>query len=775
MSQLVAQTDGGAVAGPPPAYFEAYPRSNNDIPTSEQFGLHDLARIFGRHRLLILLVITLITVATATWQLLSPPQYTSTATIQVQLIDDVGANQADILARNVQRITNEVKLYRSLSVVQHLVRDVHALNRPDFQVEMGNMTGKTDSDKMSAAISAVLRMSAVKADEGSDLIELSVTSRSPQLSAMLANAFPAAVRAMKNDLNAGRSDQLLATLNAEQARRAQLAADAAKNLVDFRQSRRMLVGAGSQEDLQQVNRIATEAASAAGMRAGSAARAGGVAVAESIQTTAGASSPVLEQLRRQDAEYSAEYARLSQTYGSGHPDVVRVQGQLSEVRDGIAREQAKAVAVASAVQGAEAARQTQLARSDSSRDAARAGQLQAIVGRLTGEAFEHTANTVKLEELDRIAQASARAYTEIADKVSQVRSQMMVEGVTSAVVSPGVVTAQPSWPEPFKFTALAFLGSGFLGLLLAFAREIVDNRLRTVDQVRRLFGKPTFGMLPMLAGGIGEKIKESPVISDPQSMFAEVARSTYTEVSALGRKGVPLSILVTSPLPGDGKSVVTLTLAAAAVAMGKRVVILDLDLRKSGVLQKMQHEQDSPELLEILRGQVAIDKLLGPPEHRAPVQLHYGDDEEVDLSKITLLSASHPVAEPAALLSSQRLQFLMQDLNARFDLTVVNAPATLAVRDARTMCEFTDHTVVVARWGTTTIDQMRATLELLGSENVAGVIFDQVDYAEHARRRYGDSIQFYFESAGYYSSPVPARLTLLGQLKRLFGRRPAYA
>ena len=133
------------------------------------------------------------------------------------------------------------------------------------------------------------------------------------------------------------------------------------------------------------------------------------------------------------------------------------------------------------------------------------------------------------------------------------------------------------------------------------------------------------------------------------------------------------------------------------------------------------------------------------------------------------------MAEPAAVLSSSRFHELVQDLKSRFDLVVVNAPAVLAVRDARSMCDYTDDTVLVARWGHTTIEQFRANLEMLGSGNVAGCIYDQVDYAEHARRRYGDSVQFYYEASDYFTGGVPRKLTLKEQLAKLFRRDKSYA
>jgi len=220
--------------------------------------------------------------------------------------------------------------------------------------------------------------------------------------------------------------------------------------------------------------------------------------------------------------------------------------------------------------------------------------------------------------------------------------------------------------------------------------------------------------------------------------------------------------------------VVTMTLAAAAMVMGKRVVIVDLDLRKASILQQIHRELNSPELLDVLRGKVDLKSLPGPASRSADMPANYGESE-IDFQRLTLLSTTSPISQPAALLASGRIHRLIEDCKAQYDLVLINAPATLAVRDARTMCEFADETVVVARWGVTTIDQMRATLELLGQENIAGVLFNQVDYAEHARRRYGDSIEFYMHAADYYRPPEPSRWGSIARIRKAFGRDPSYA
>ena len=228
---------------------------------------------------------------------------------------------------------------------------------------------------------------------------------------------------------------------------------------------------------------------------------------------------------------------------------------------------------------------------------------------------------------------------------------------------------------------------------------------------------------------------DNPVIEDPHSLFAEVARSAYSDVRGLRETGGSQVVLVTSPLPGDGKSTVSVTLAAAGTAVGDKTLVLDLDLRKRGMVQQLQDTIDAPDLLDLIAGKIELDTLL-------PLTLNTlenGDVESEPLNAVNVLSASRKVDHPNSMIASRKLS---------------------------------DQTIMVARWGRTTSEQMRAALQLL-SFRPKGVIFDHVDYAEHARRRYGDSVQFYVDSSDYYSSyyDPPTRFeTLRERIARFFGK-----
>ena len=731
--------------------------------SNQQIGPRDLIRVLYRYRTMMLIIVGVVTGIVLLHELLSPTLYRSTANLQIELIDEVGTNQADVNSRNAERVANAVRLHRSRSAAEQVIKDLNLLQDPRFMKEIGrkDLTGK---DLKQAASNRLLGMIAISSQTGSDLVEITVTSRSPELSAQIANQLPQSVREVQSLKINERRANLLRSLKRELKVRDATAQEAARRVSEFRRTHHMLVGAGGEGDLSQIDRIAAQSITANAARDASAARAAGIARASALQSTANATSGALDQLQRRRGELLAEKSKLNTSLAANHPDVKRVNAELANVDGSIAAEQARVQSIARQVAATESARTTQLARSDASGDAAQAARLSGVVASLSQKAYANTKNVVELNMLTRNAQLTGDAYEAIASRMEQVLAQMQMEGVSSSLVSPAVPDYDPVAPLPFKMTLVAALSSAAIAFLIALARDFLDDKLRTNGQIRRLFGLPTLGMLPLMDGGLPQDPTNSPVISEPQSLFAEVARSAYCDVRALRRKAGGQVILVSSPLPGDGKSTVSLTLAAAGLAMGEKAVILDLDLRKVGALQRLQNEVAMPDLVDVVCGRANLDSFLSEPLENP----YDGVEPLFDPAggrQIVLLSAREPVAEPAVLLSSNRLKQLLAQLRERFDLVIINAPAALSVRDARAMCQFADQTLMVARWGHTTTDQMRAALEMLDS-SVAGVIFDRVDYVEHARRRYGDSVQFYADSASYYQGAVPLRPTMAEWVRR---------
>jgi uncharacterized protein involved in exopolysaccharide biosynthesis/Mrp family chromosome partitioning ATPase len=744
------------LAGPP--VDEAFDqRSFAPSHPIQQLTLRQIWYILRRHRLLLSLLVGLTVTVVLISQLLADPIYRAVATVQVELTDGSGANQAEIAARNQQRVVNEARIYRSLALAEQVVRDLDLTQDPRF-MDPGAAGSPRAADY---AASKLVSMTNVSSSNDSDFIDIAVESRSPRLSAKIANQFIASLQKLRINRRNARKENVVSALDAEQRRLADEAVAAERAVAAFRSRQQMLVGAGGAEDYSQLNRIAVEAASASAMRAASSARAAGVTSAVRNYSLSGATSALLQQQQKQHDDLMRQRSELAVSYGARHPEMQRVDAQLAEIRTNMKREQDNVAAAEAARASADAAREQGLARAEAAAAGARAGQLEGQLRALTGKAFSNTTNAVELAALERRAEVSRQAFLITAQKAQEVRSELETTGVNSSLVSSAAIPDSPVSPAPKRAALVGLFGSLMLGLLLVFTIEMFDNKLRSSDQIRRLFGLHTFAMLPEVASASNITAEDNPLIDDPQSLFSEVARTLGAEVADIAVAGQPQTVLVTSPLPGDGKSTVALTLAAAAASMGRRAIVVDLDLRRPtpNLLRTLQNKLNAPDLVDYLTGGAELKKLLPPaPSPETP--------REATSYKPVVLSTRKPVRNPASLIRAPQLRGLFGDLRERYDLIVINAPATLAVRDARTLIEVADSTLMVVRWGQTTIEQMRASMDLLRNK-VHGVVFNKVDYAEHARRGYADAVQFYVDSADYYSGPIPGSRSWIDKLRDL--------
>mgnify|MGYP003710335827 CR=1 FL=1 len=181
-------------------------------------SLRDFVRLLERHKRMILLVVALITLPVLAYQLLSPNLYSSSTQVQVQLIDEVGTNQADVANRNEVRVTNTVRLYRSRSSAEATILDLDLLSDPDFRAEMGEVPGD-EAAQMHRGINTLLGMLTVTSEPNSDLMQVTITTKTPELSARIANQYPDSVSKVRTRRGAEQREELLQSLLAERAER----------------------------------------------------------------------------------------------------------------------------------------------------------------------------------------------------------------------------------------------------------------------------------------------------------------------------------------------------------------------------------------------------------------------------------------------------------------------------------------------------------------------------------------------------------------------------
>ncbi|WP_279366721.1 polysaccharide biosynthesis tyrosine autokinase [Microbacterium testaceum] len=286
-----------------------------------------------------------------------------------------------------------------------------------------------------------------------------------------------------------------------------------------------------------------------------------------------------------------------------------------------------------------------------------------------------------------------------------------VDGGASPVRLTRVTDAQPALnptsPNVALNLALGLLAGLAIGIGVAVLRTALDTRVRTPRDAEQITDAPSIGAIAYDA-----KAKERPLIvhADPLSPRAESFRALRTNLQFLDMGGRS-SFVVTSSIPSEGKSTTTINLAIALADAGKRVALLDTDLRKPKVAEYLSIEGGAG-LTDVLIGRAKVNEVMLPWGGRS----------------LYVLPAGKIPPNPSELLGSQQMTVLLEMLERDFDVVLCDAPPLLPVTDAAILARATSGALMVVSAGKTTKHQLTGATEALNTvgAKLAGFIMSMV-------------------------------------------------
>jgi tyrosine-protein kinase len=272
--------------------------------------------------------------------------------------------------------------------------------------------------------------------------------------------------------------------------------------------------------------------------------------------------------------------------------------------------------------------------------------------------------------------------------------------------------SSPSSPQTKRNTLLGALVGLAFGLLAAFVRDSLDRRLRNTDEVQAELHLPVIGRVPDDALGHAGFANGTVENADIESHL-EAYRMLRTNLELL-QVGTPMkTVMVTSGLPEEGKSTVALALAGAAAVAGKRTLLVECDLRRPCLADRLGID-DEPGLTDYLTGEARPSDILQVVKLGAASGANGAKGDEDGVSSMVCITAGSTPQLPAEMLGSEKFSNFLTKVSRAYDIVVLDTSPILSVVDALELAPQVDGLLVCVRLSKTTRDEAKAAREALG-------------------------------------------------------------
>jgi len=626
----------------------------------------------------------------------------------------------------------QYKILKSRSLAEHVVRDLQLYRYPEFyrwRMLFGLIEGSPEkipsardlgppdasSDAFGNSVGNFLTWVDISPVRRSNLVELSFDCTNPQLAARVANRL--AELYIEQNLQV-KWDETQKASEWLRGRLAEMKASLEKSedkLQAYAQANNILFVNEKQSMItERLNQLLTEYTKAQSDRYQKQSLYSQVEAGQVQDLPAVFNNPLIQNLEVKRVDLDKQYAEVTTWVKPNYPKARQVKKQMDVLQSKIDEE--KETVAQNIVDEYHAAE-------------AREKYLAKAVEDQKAEVNDLAQRSIQYNILKRDVDSNKQLYEGLLQRLKEAQVSAGLKASNIRIVDSAEVPKGPVKPRVLLNLALGIILGLGLGVGLAFFQEYLDKTLKTPDEVEHLLRLPSLGVLPRFHLNGASPVDEDtqvPAVPDDASLApaiqtspesVEAFRSLRTSI-LLSASPVPKLILVTSALPGEGKTTTAVNLGATLTSLGSRVVIVDCDMRRPSCHRSLG-VQNSPGFVQCLTGRVGLrDAILAV----------------TGVANLSVIPCGPIPPNPAEILSSPLAGELLRKLRAEFDYVLVDSPPLLSVADSRILATLTDAAVLVARAFETPYDIVRRARALLYSADsrILGVALNGVDIRQDA-------------------------------------------
>jgi capsular exopolysaccharide synthesis family protein len=693
--------------------------------TSEELSrtLRSLWSTFYRNRLLIAAIVAGAMLAGLGITMLMTPKFKATASIQIdqQSTNVLGDSGQQSLQQNDswqdadRFLQTQMDVLQSRALALSVAQDLNLGSNDDFVARMGEKPKDKPQGALSLAdtkqaqiLDILLDKLKVELPRNSRVVAISFTSPDPRLAARIANAFAADFMMFNMKRKFGSSTYARNFLEGQlNDTRTKLEASE-RALLDYARGANLLdvsggIAAGTDSSTGSTTPRSLTTSNLVELNdAYSQAQAARVQMQQHWQQAQASSplqlqevltNPAIMQLAQLKAQAQAAYQQDLQRHKPDYPQMQQAAAHIAEL-DRQINSMANSIRSSIKEQYLTALKQEQA--------------LGEQVNGLKSSTQNEQSRSVEYNILKRTVDTNRTMYDSLLQRYSEVSAQAGVAANNISQVDVADVPAKPVSPRPFINLALAAL----LGLVAAagfvLLRDKFDDSIRTPEDVPAKLGLTFLNTTPLL----DEATTPQEALDDPRSALSEAYAALRASIELSHKGGAPRTLAVTSTRQSEGKSTTAFAIARNFAKIGRKVVLIDGDLRKPS-LHRLANAHNNKGFSNLLAGIASIEEALQP----------------TDIATLSLIAAGPLPPNPAELLSGPRLGDLIAQLTQRFDTVIVDAPPVLGLADTILIGSNTDATLFVVEANGSHHGHAKAAVRRLASSNITliGALLSKYD------------------------------------------------